>query len=60
MNKLNKLNNIEVIDEKLLTAIDGGKGGKVNIGISISVQWDQIRDTLRGIGDGIFGHRRKY
>ncbi|HEL9597995.1 hypothetical protein [Streptococcus suis] len=60
MNKIDQLNNIELIDEKSLTNIEGGKGGKVNIGISVSVSWDQIRDTLRGIGDGIFGHRRKY
>ncbi|HEL1542636.1 TPA: hypothetical protein U1265_000117 [Streptococcus suis] len=60
MNKIDQLNNIELIDEKSLTNIEGSKGGKVNIGISVSVSWDQIRDTLRGIGDGIFGHRRKY
>ncbi|HEL2183665.1 hypothetical protein HPA30_10485 [Streptococcus suis] len=62
MNKIDQLNNIELIDEKSLTNIEGGKGGKVNIDISIniSMKWGNVRDTLRGIGDGIFGHRRKY
>lgn len=36
------------------------EGGKVGINISINIPWGAFRDTLRGIGDGLFGHRRKY
>lgn len=55
MNKIDQLNNIELIDEKSLTNIEGGKGGKVNIDISIniSMNWGNVRDTE------YLGHNRK-
>lgn len=50
MNK--KLSNEE------LQQIYGGKG--ININVNINASWSQVRDALKGFGDGLFGHKKSY
>lgn len=57
MKKIDKLNNIVMVENEELMETQGGWG---NISVNIDIPWHAVRDTLRGIGDGLFGHRRKY
>lgn len=60
MEKIKKLSNLADLKHEELIHVEGGKNSGINVNVDFKVTWGNIRDTLRGIGDGLFGHRRKY
>ncbi|EMW6461581.1 bacteriocin [Enterococcus faecalis] len=43
------------LSDKELKKISGG-----GINLNINAAWSQVRDTLKGFGDGLFGHGKHY